>query len=50
MELAKGISFDDPNGVLEGTGKFRKHVKLHNLSDIEDKNCQMFVEQAVQSN
>ena len=50
LELAKGITFDDPNGVLEGTGKFRRHVKLHSLSDIEDKNCQMFVDQAVQSN
>ena len=50
LELAKGISFDDPDCVLEGSGKFRRHVKLHSLSDIEDKNCQMFVDQAVQSN
>lgn len=39
LELAKGISFDDPNDVLEGSGKLRRHVKLRNLGDLDVANC-----------
>lgn len=47
LELAKGISFYDPNDVLEGSGKLRRHVKLRNLGDLETKCCQAFLKQAV---
>lgn len=47
LELAKGVSFEDPNGVLEGSGKLRRHVKLRSLGDLEAKGCQAFLEKAV---
>lgn len=47
LELAKGAEFADPDGVLEGKGKARRHVKLRTLEDIAEKGCAGFLEQAV---
>lgn len=47
LELAKGVSFDDPNGILEGSGKLRRHVKLHDLDGIQIKQCGSFLQQAI---
>lgn len=47
LEFANGVQFDDPDGVLEGTGKFRRHVKLRCIDDIEAKACKCFLEQAL---
>jgi len=47
LEFANGVQFDDPDGVLEGTGKFRRHVKLRCNDDIEAKACKCFLEQAL---
>lgn len=47
LEFANGVQFEDPDGVLEGTGKFRRHVKLLCIDDIEAKACQCFLEQAL---
>ncbi|MCF6232276.1 MAG: DUF1801 domain-containing protein [Rhodobacteraceae bacterium] len=47
LELSNGVSFDDPNGVLEGSGKLRRHVKLRDLEDIKTKGCRDFLRQAL---
>lgn len=47
LEFANGVQFEDPDGVLEGTGKFRRHVKLSCIDDIEAKACKRFLEQAL---
>jgi hypothetical protein len=47
FEFAKGVQFEDPTGVLEGTGKFRRHVKLRGADDIKTKTCKRFLDQAV---
>jgi hypothetical protein len=47
LEFGFGVYFKDPNGVLEGTGKLRRHLKLRSLKDIETKNVAYFVEQAL---
>lgn len=47
MELAKGIMLSDPEGFLEGTGKCRRHIKLHCPEDIDGKSCREFLNQAV---
>lgn len=47
LELAKGSSFDDPDNILEGSGKLRRHIKLRNLGDLKGKCCQAFLKQAV---
>lgn len=48
FEFSKGFELDDPDRILEGGGKYRRHLKLQAVADIEDKNVKFFVEQAVQ--
>lgn len=47
FEFANGHTFHDPTGLLEGSGKRRRHVKLHSCADIETKRCRDFLLQAV---
>lgn len=47
LELAQGAELSDPDGVLEGSGQFRRHVKLRRVEDIAVKNCRGFLEQAI---
>jgi hypothetical protein len=44
VELSHGSELDDPDNILEGTGKFRRHIKFTSLSDIERKNAAEFIE------
>ncbi|SMX37844.1 DUF1801 domain-containing protein [Octadecabacter ascidiaceicola] len=46
VEFSKGAEFDDPNGLLEGKGKARRHVKLRSLGDLDFKNVVGFLSQA----
>ncbi|AKS45631.1 protein of unknown function (DU1801) [Octadecabacter temperatus] len=46
VEFSKGAGFDDPNGLLAGKGKARRHVKLHSLGDIDAMNVAGFLSQA----
>ncbi len=46
FEFSKGYRFSDPEELLEGTGKFRRHLKIRSLSDVEAKNVIFFVKQA----
>jgi hypothetical protein len=46
LELANGAAFDDPDGVLEGSGKKRRHVKMRQVDDVEAKGCRGFLELA----
>ncbi len=48
FEFSSGAQMDDPARILEGNGKFRRHIKIHCLSDIEDKGVVSFIEQALQ--
>lgn len=47
FEFANGHAFHDPDGLLEGSGKRRRHVKLRSGSDLESKQCRYFLQQAV---
>jgi hypothetical protein len=47
FEFANGVQFEDRKGVMEGTGKFRRHVKLRSAEDIKIKTCMRFLDQAV---
>lgn len=47
LEFSKGASFDDRHGVLEGTGKLRRHIKLRALSDIDAKRCYHYLDLAI---
>ena len=43
----KGASLNDPSGLLEGTGKALRHIKVHNLEMVDDENIRNLIEQAV---
>jgi len=47
LELSNGSALIDPGGVLEGTGKFRRHVKLTSVEEIESKGCPALLMQAM---
>ena len=47
LELAKGAKLSDPLGVLEGSGKQRRHIKLRALADVAGKGCGGYLDQAI---
>ena len=47
FEFGNGAFMNDPYKLLEGTGKFRRHLKIGSLADIKDKKVDFFVKQAV---
>ncbi len=47
VEFSNGASFDDPDGHLEGAGKMRRHLKLHTLDEMNEKELMTFVRQAI---
>jgi len=46
LEFSNGYQLQDPNGVLEGNGKYRRHIKLTRQDDIEEKFVRSMIEQA----
>ncbi len=46
FEFAGGNEFKDPEEILEGTGKLRRHLKIRSLEDIEKKKVSYYVKQA----
>lgn len=46
LEFSFGMKMSDPEGYLEGSGKYRRHLKLMNDKDIISKNVEFFVTQA----
>ena len=47
LEFSYGIGMKDPKKLLEGTGKFRRHLKFKNNMDIKNKDVTFFVKQAI---
>jgi len=45
FEFSNGAAFKDPEGLLEGVGKFRRHLKLKNSTDVKAKEVAFFVGQ-----
>jgi len=48
FEFSFGATMDDPSDMLEGSGKFRRHIKVHTMADIETKEIASFVKQALE--
>jgi len=46
LEFARGVDLRDPDHVLEGKGKYRRHIKLTEPQDIRDKSVRSMIEQA----
>ncbi len=49
FEFVFGVNMKDTDGILEGSGKFRRHLKLQSLKDIEIKRVLYFVEQTLKA-
>lgn len=47
LEFGRGYLFDDPEKMLEGSGKFRRHLKIRTAEDITTKNVMAFITQAL---
>jgi hypothetical protein len=47
FEFGNGFTMDDPHKLLEGAGKFRRHLKIRSLTDVKGKEVEYFVRQAV---
>ena len=47
LEFGSGADMNDPYKILEGTGKFRRHLKIRSLDDIENKTVDFFVKQSL---
>ena len=47
LEFSKGAELNDPDKVLEGSGKLRRHLKLKSASDIFAKDAKSFLIQVL---
>lgn len=49
VELSQGATIADPFSLLEGKGKYRRHLKLYALQDITDKQLAHYLALALQA-
>lgn len=47
LEFGRGCDLTDTHGSLEGAGKFRRHIKLTSVADLESKRVRDYVAQAL---
>ncbi len=47
FEFSQGYLLNDPDKHLQGSGKFRRHLKLCQLDDVSTKNVAGFTAQAI---
>jgi hypothetical protein len=45
FEFSYGYKFNNSENLLKGKGKYRRHLKLKSLDDIETKKVDFFVKQ-----
>jgi hypothetical protein len=50
LQFARGIELDDPERILEGTGKKIRHVKINNTKEINSDKLKNLVVEAVNLN
>lgn len=46
LEFSQGAALTDPHGFLSGDGKYRRHIKLESMQDIEARRVADYVAQA----
>ncbi|MCO7224734.1 DUF1801 domain-containing protein [Pleionea sp. CnH1-48] len=47
IEFSDGADFPDPHKVLEGGGKRRRHIKIHDPKDITEKSVDFYISESV---
>jgi hypothetical protein len=46
VEFDRGVELRDPKGFLEGIGKYRRHIKVRAMSDVQAKDLEGFINQS----
>jgi len=49
FEFTSGYTLKDPKKLLEGTGKFRRHLEIRSFLDIKHKEVDLFVKKAIKN-
>lgn len=47
LEFSEGYRLQDPERRLEGSGKFRRHLKFKQLADVKTKQPATYIKQAI---
>jgi hypothetical protein len=47
IEFSFGVELSDPDRILEGKGKKRRHIKIRQIKDIQEKKVKDFVTSAM---
>ena len=47
VEFVKGAEMQDTDNLLEGGGKYRRHLKIFKYADIENKKVEYYVKEIV---
>ena len=45
VEFAQGAEMQDQNNFLEGSGKYRRHLKIFQQDDVNNKNAEYYIKQ-----
>jgi hypothetical protein len=45
LEFGHGATFKDPNKLLEGKGKYRRHLKFKSMEEVETKKALFYIQQ-----
>ena len=46
LAFSRGVDLDDPQGLLEGGGKFRRHLNFRSADDVPAKDLRRFLKAA----
>lgn len=47
FEFTEGFKLQNPNSILEGTGKKRRHIRIKSFSDIAGKKVETFIKETI---
>jgi hypothetical protein len=47
LVFSRGNELSDKYNILEGEGKFRRHIKLTSTKDVELKHCRFYIQQII---
>ena len=46
VEFDRGAQMPDPDNFLEGSGKYRRHLKIYKPEDIKNKKVEYYIQQS----
>jgi uncharacterized protein YdeI (YjbR/CyaY-like superfamily) len=45
FEFGEGFKFSDPENLLRGQGKYRRHLRFESVADVDDPQVEYFIRQ-----